>query len=69
MFIYVSHIFFLTPIMRLMKALLPDGHYAVMTLRYILVPLIVVAVCTGLHVLYQHVRERLSHQATSNYSL
>lgn len=69
MFIYVSHIFFLTPVMRLMKALLPDGHYAVMTLRYILVPLIVVAVCTGLHVLYQHVRERLSHQATSNYSL
>lgn len=66
MFIYVSHIFFLAPVMRLMKGLLPNGCYPVMTLRYILVPLLVVTLCAGLHLLYQHARERLSRPSITN---
>lgn len=52
MFIYLSHIFFLTPVMRLMKRLLPWPSYPVMSLRYILVPLLVAAICTALHLCY-----------------
>lgn len=59
MFVYLSHIFFLTPVMRTMRILIPNGNYGLMSIRYLLVPLIVVTICASLHILWQTFKKRL----------
>lgn len=52
MFIYLSHIFFLTPVMRIMKRCLPDGSYLIMGIRYLITPIIVADICASLYLCY-----------------
>ena len=57
MFIYMSHIFFIKNTMRGVKSLIPDTNFPLMALRYFLIPIIVVTLCTLLYLLWLKVKK------------
>lgn len=59
MFVYLSHIFFLKYVMRLVHGLLPHGSLLADTLAYLLVPLLTVAVCVAVCNLWHLAKSRL----------
>ena len=66
MFVYLSHVFFLTYVMRQVKALFPPSSAILASIDYLLTPLLTVAICCAIYNLYFFISKGFLRHNQSN---